>query len=77
LGGERYGKKNYTDWVFHMIDAPEYSFADIIRWSKGAAFTAGHMGNDSAFRHFHFFTDIPKVPVPVIFISGAHDYNTP
>jgi proline iminopeptidase len=77
LGGERYQKTNYTDWIFSIWFSREYSFADLIRYGKGSAFSAGNIIFDEQFNDIDFFKDIPTVEVPVYFISGAYDYNTP
>jgi proline iminopeptidase len=77
LGGERYQKTNYTDWIFSILFSREYSFLDLIRYGKGSAFSAGNIIFDERFNNLDFFKEIPSVEVPVYFISGAYDYNTP
>jgi len=77
LGGERYKKTNYTDWIFSIWFSKEYSFADVIKYGKSSGFSAGNIINDGDFNNYNMFTDIPAVQVPVFFISGAKDYNTP
>lgn len=77
LGGERYGKTNYTDWIMSIWMSREYSFADLIRYGKASGFSAGNIIYDPAFNKIDFFQQIPEVKLPVFFISGAHDYNTP
>lgn len=77
LGGERYGKTHYFDWVATMLAAPEFSLFDLVRWSKGSAFSASSTGRDPRFWNYHFREEIAKVDIPVFFISGKCDYNTP
>jgi pimeloyl-ACP methyl ester carboxylesterase len=77
LGGERYGKTHYFDWIATMLTSPEYSLIDIIKWSKGSAFSASSTGRDPKFWNFHLREEMPKVEIPVFFISGKCDYNTP
>lgn len=77
LGGERYKKKSYVDWIFQMLWSDEYSIIDLINWSKASSFTAGQMMKDPDFNQFDLRRDIPSVKVPVYFISGLYDYNCP
>jgi proline iminopeptidase len=55
LGGERYQKTNYTDWIFSIWFSREYSFADLIRYGKGSAFSAGNIIFDEQFNDIDFF----------------------
>ncbi|UXE65661.1 MAG: alpha/beta hydrolase [Chryseotalea sp. WA131a] len=77
LGGERYGKTKYTDWIFSIWFSREYSFFDLFKYGKASAFSAGNIIYDPDFNNFDFFKQIPEVKIPVFFISGAYDYNTP
>lgn len=77
LGGERYGKTKYTDWIFSIWFSREYSFWDLIRYGKASGFSAGNIIYDPEFNNYDFFKQIPEVKIPVFFISGAYDYNTP
>jgi proline iminopeptidase len=77
VGGERYDRKNYLDWIFAIWFSREYTFGDLFRWSKGSATTAGRMLSDPSFTPFDVRKEIISVEVPVFFISGAWDYNTP
>lgn len=77
LGGERFAKTGYADWIFSIWTSREYSFFDLIKYAKSSAFCAGNIIYDPDFNHFNFFRQIPEVNIPVFFISGAYDYNTP
>jgi len=77
LGGERYHKTSYRDWISKMISGYHFNIFQLIRWSKASASTAGTMVHDSAFNRFDLRIDIPAVQVPVYFVSGVADYNTP
>ncbi len=77
LGGERYVKTKYTDWIFSIWFSREYSFFDLFKYGKASAFSAGNIIYDPEFNNYDFFKQIPEVKVPVFFISGAYDYNTP
>lgn len=77
LGGERYAKTGYADWIYSIWSSREYSFFDLIKYAKSSAFCAGNIIYDPDFNNFNFFKQIPEVKIPVFFISGAYDYNTP
>jgi len=77
LGGERYGRSNYLDWIMAIWLSREYSLADLLRYGKASGFSAGNIIYDPAFNNLDFFQQIPQVETPVYFISGAADYNTP
>ncbi|MCU0336041.1 MAG: alpha/beta hydrolase [Chitinophagaceae bacterium] len=75
LGGERFGRHHYRDWVWLMLR--KTSIGAVIQWSKASASTAGRMFADPYFNDFDLRRDVAFVQVPVFFISGAADYNTP
>jgi len=77
LGGERYAKTKYTDWISSIWFSREYSFFDLLKYGKASGFSAGNIIYDPDFNNIDFFKQIPEVKVPVFFISGAYDYNTP
>jgi pimeloyl-ACP methyl ester carboxylesterase len=77
LGGERYDRTNYNDWVSKMLAGYNGNVLQLVKWSKASATTAGTMFHDSAFNNFDLRTDIASVYVPVHFASGSSDYNTP
>lgn len=62
-------------WV--AMTAPEYSARDLVRWLRGARRGSGPMWNESAYRGFDAFTQIPELNVPSHFFMGARDMNTP
>lgn len=77
LGGERFGHTKYTDWIFSIWFSREYSLSDLIKYGRSSGFSAGNIIYDPDFNNIDFFKQIPEVKVPVFFISGSHDYNTP
>jgi pimeloyl-ACP methyl ester carboxylesterase len=77
LGGERYERTNYNDWVSKMWLGYNGNVFQLVKWSKASASTAGTMFHDPAFNNFDLRTDIASVSVPVHFASGSSDYNTP
>jgi len=77
LGGERYSRNNYRDWIGKMLRGYNYNILQLVKWGKASATVAGAMFKDTAFSNFDLRKDIPMVMVPVHFVSGASDYNTP
>jgi pimeloyl-ACP methyl ester carboxylesterase len=77
LGGERYGRTNYKDWIAIMAKGYGYNPLYMVKWSKASSSTNGAIIHDPGFNEFDFRRDIPEVNVPVHFVSGQQDYNTP
>lgn len=77
LGGERYGRTDYNDWIFTIAGGYRFNPFKLMKWSKASATTAGTMFHDSAFNNFDLRRDIATVQVPVHFVNGMSDYNTP
>ncbi len=77
LGGEFYDKTSYTQWILAIWLSREYAFFDLFKYAKGSSFSAGNIIYDPDFNNINFFEQIPEVKIPVFFISGAQDYNTP
>jgi proline iminopeptidase len=77
LGGEFYKQKSYRKWVFDIILSKEYSILDLFSYAKGSAFSAGNITHDPYFNDLDFFKTFPESRIPLYFISGIADYNTP
>jgi pimeloyl-ACP methyl ester carboxylesterase len=60
-------------WV--TMKAKEYTLGDHIKWLRGANRGSGPMWEE--LRDFDLFRDIPIIQIPVWFIVGENDYNTP
>ena len=65
----------FATLAWKALGAREYSLGDYIRWFRGANRGSGPMWDES--RTFNIFKDIPKLEVPVWFIAGEDDMNTP
>lgn len=61
--------------LWKAIGSKEYTLVDYIKWFRGANRGSGPMWQES--RDFNLFEDIPVLEVPVWFIVGEQDYNTP
>ena len=57
------------------LAAPEYRLPDYPRWLDGANRGSGPMWADYLQRDL--FSEVPRMPVPMILISGRQDMNTP
>jgi len=55
--------------------APEYRLPDYPRWLDGASRGSGPMWPDYLQRDL--LREVPLMPVPMLLISGAQDFNTP
>ncbi|TVP55129.1 MAG: alpha/beta hydrolase [Halomonadaceae bacterium] len=55
--------------------APEYRLPDYRRWLDGGNRGSGPMWPDYLGRDL--FVEVPRMPVPMLLISGAQDINTP
>jgi len=73
-GGERYGKTGVIDAVFDILLSDEYNFFDLIDFTKSSGFSYKLRREE---KKIDFFEQIKSVEVPVYFISGKYDYNTP
>jgi pimeloyl-ACP methyl ester carboxylesterase len=62
-------------WV--TFQAPEYSLGDMLAWLDGANRGSGPMWDEPAYQSFNAFEETLRLDVPVYFLNGALDYNTP
>ncbi len=75
LGGELYGETSFWPILRTGLFAPEYTFDDALNVGNGADLVARQMKYDVAPKPYE--GEIPLVEVPVYFLLGRHDYNTP
>ena len=59
------------------IRAPEYSLADYYRWLNGANRGSGPMWNEIYAHRIDYISKIPSLDLPVFFLTGLNDFNTP
>ena len=74
-GGVERGIHSMREIIAGTLFTSEYTWLDGIRFIKGNYFTRSTMFNE--INDVDFFSDFPTLPVPVIFIAGRYDYNTP
>ena len=74
-GGVEVNVNTMREIALGILFSPEYSWLDGIRFIRGNYFTRETMFND--IKDVKMLKDYPVVSVPVYFIAGRHDYNTP
>lgn len=80
FGGTIYEEKESTgsflsDFMGKMLLSPEYSLMEIIENSTDPNFAVRNLWDDIA--DINLFEQVPRLEIPVYFIAGKHDYNTP
>lgn len=61
--------------AWNALIGDEYTFGDSMKWLRGANRGSRPMWHET--RDFDLFRDVPELHVPVWFIVGSNDYNTP
>ncbi len=74
-GGELWGHTNMWPLLIAGFLAPEYRFSEILKITKGVAFT--HRSIDYTCRERPLIDMVTQVDIPVYFFTGRHDYTTP
>lgn len=64
-----------SDFMGKMLLSPEYSLMEIVENSMDPNFAVRNLWDDIA--DIDLFEQVPRMEVPVYFIAGRHDYNTP
>ncbi len=59
------------------FQAPEYNMLDYYRWLNGANRGSGPMWDEVFAHHIDYTSEIPSLEVPVWFLIGDKDKNTP
>jgi len=57
--------------------APEYNLMDYYRWLNGANRGSGPMWDEVFAHHINYISHIPSLDVPIYFLVGENDKNTP
>jgi len=57
--------------------APEYNLKDYYRWLNGANRGSGPMWDEVFAHHIDYISHIPSLDVPIYFLIGENDKNTP
>lgn len=73
--GDMYKNGSTLKLIFSLIVSKEYGFFRFFNSLKGITFSLQNLGR--SLEGIDYFTQIPKVHIPVYFFSGEHDYLTP
>ena len=74
-GGELHAARNFLPILMTGLRAPEYTLLDIMNVRKGSDLVGREMKYDVEPRPLE--GEIPALEVPVFFLLGRHDFNTP
>lgn len=64
-----------SDFMGSMLLSPEYSLLEVMEISTDPNFAVRTLWDDLA--QINLFEDVPRIAVPVFFMAGRHDYQTP
>jgi pimeloyl-ACP methyl ester carboxylesterase len=67
----------FASLAMTALRAPEYRCRDYRAWLRGANRGSGPMWEEPAYRDFDARRHVPRLEVPVFFIMGGRDLNTP
>ena len=74
-GGVYHTASNYSHEIWQMLQAHEYSLADVVLWPGRSSASLKQMWPE--IMQVNFFTTVPSVDCPVYFFVGRFDYNAP
>jgi pimeloyl-ACP methyl ester carboxylesterase len=74
-GGVYHTRNSYSHEITSIWKAREYSLIDFLFWPLGSLRSLKSMWHEVI--ETDFFNKVPKIEGPVVFMSGAHDMNTP
>ena len=74
-GGELHSARSFLPILMTGLRAPEYTLRDIMNVKKGSDLVGREMKYDVEPRPLE--GEIPALEVPVFFLLGRHDFNTP
>lgn len=75
FGGAVYQKETYNKFKNMIYRAPEYAGMDTLKYLYGNVYGPALMWNE--LMTVNFLETAPRLEVPVYFLEGRHDYNTP
>jgi len=74
-GGATHDPKDYEKFYSAAVKAPEYSPADLLKYQLGTLYSIYYMWDEVL--TYDLIEEVPRIEVPVYFMHGRHDYNTP
>jgi pimeloyl-ACP methyl ester carboxylesterase len=60
-----------------FVTTPLYSLRDVLNFLRGQSFSVSTMISNGEVQAIDLLQDAPRIEVPVLFVQGRHDYNTP
>lgn len=75
FGGSLFGEKNLLKLIKVLFRASEYDLIDVKNYIKGSEISLKKLWKEML--EVNFIKQVPKLKVPVVFIQGKHDYQTP
>jgi pimeloyl-ACP methyl ester carboxylesterase len=75
LGGCVCERTNKLYWIRFYFQAPEYSKLDLIKWVLGYDSSIKQLWPE--IMEYDLRKQVPRLEIPVYFLVGRHDYNTP
>lgn len=77
FGGVSHRRSSIPVIIRRIISSKAYGVSDFIRFFKGIQFTLKKSGMIRELYGYDLFSLIPEVNVPLYFLAGRYDYNTP
>ncbi len=74
-GGAVYQSQKSSLPVSIFTSAPEYTALDSLRETRGMLYTINQMWDEVM--TYDLIRQVPRIEIPVYFLQGRHDYNTP
>ena len=75
FGNVYHTRDTYSHEAWMLFTAPEYSLVDFALWPYGSSQSLKRVYPEVM--QINFKETIPSVQIPVVFLSGRYDYNTP
>lgn len=75
FGNVYHTRDTYSHEAWMLFTAPEYSLIDFALWPYGSSQSLKRVYPEVM--QINFEETIPSVQIPVVFLSGRYDYNTP
>ncbi len=74
-GGATHAPQDYDRFYKAAVTAPEYSAVDLVKYIFGTYYSIHYMWDEVL--TYNLIEQVPRIEVPVYFMHGRHDYNTP
>jgi pimeloyl-ACP methyl ester carboxylesterase len=77
FGGASHRKSSFAEISARILKSKAYNFFDFVKFARGIYFTLKESGLVAEIYEYDLYKMIPEVNIPVYFIAGKYDYNTP